>query len=84
MKNREETLNPQPMFGDRETLMEAFDYAKMIVERGPKEETLMEAFDYAKMIVERGPKESYVYNITGLMVIWNTLAKNYKPLKRKK
>ena len=64
MKDREETLNPQPMFGDRETLMEAFDYAKMVV--------------------ERGPKESYVYNITGLMVIWNTLAKNYKPLIRKK
>ena len=64
MKDREEQLNPQPMFGDRETLMEAFDYAKMIV--------------------ERRPKESYVYNITGLMVIWNTLAMNYKPLTRKK
>ena len=46
--------------------------------------TLMEAFDYAKTIVERGPKESYVYNITGLMVIWNTLAMNYEPLTRKK
>ena len=63
MKGREEQLNPQAMFGDRETLMEAFDYAKMIV--------------------ERGPKESYVYNITALMVIWNTLAKKYEPLKRK-
>ena len=64
MKDREEQLNPQPMFGDRDTLMEAFDYAKTIV--------------------ERGPKESYVYNITGLMVIWNTLAINYEPLTRKK
>ena len=64
MKDRKEQLNPQQMFGDRKTLMEAFDYAKMIV--------------------ERGPKESYVYNITGLMVIWNTLAINYEPLTRKK
>ena len=64
MKDREEQLNPQPMFGDRDTLMEAFDYAKMIVERGSKSE--------------------YVYNITALMVIWNTLAKNYEPLIRKK
>jgi len=64
MKDRKEQLNPQPMFGDRETLMEAFDYAKMIVERGSKSE--------------------YVYNITALMVIWNTLAKNYEPLIRKK
>ncbi len=63
MKDREEQLNPQAMFGHRETLMEAFDYAKMVV--------------------ERGPKESYVYNITALMVIWNTLAKSYEPLKRK-
>ena len=64
MKDRKEQLNPQQMFGDRKTLMEAFDYAKMIV--------------------ERGPKESYIYNITGLMVIWNTLAINYEPLTRKK
>jgi len=63
MKGREETLNPQPMFADRETVMEAFDYAKKII--------------------ERGPKESYVYNMTALMVIWNTLAKKYEPLKRK-
>ena len=63
MKGREETLNPQPMFADRETVMEAFDYAKMII--------------------ERGPKESYVYNMTALMVIWNTLAKKYEPLKRR-
>ena len=63
MKGREETLNPQPMFSDRETLMEAFDYAQQVI--------------------ERGPKESYVYNITALMVIWNTLAKKYEPLKRK-
>ena len=64
MKDRKEQLNPQPMFGDRKTLMEAFDYAKMVVERGSKSE--------------------YVYNITALMVIWNTLAKNYEPLIRKK
>ncbi len=64
MKDRKETLNPQPMFGDRETLMEACEYAKMVV--------------------ERGPKERYVGNMTGLIVIWNTLAKNYKPLIRKK
>ena len=64
MKDRKEQLNPQPMFSDRKTLMEAFDYAKMIVERGSKSE--------------------YVYNITALMVIWNTLAKNYEPLIRKK
>jgi len=62
-ENREERLSPQAMFGDRKTLMEAFDYAKMIA--------------------ERGPKESYIYNITALMVIWNTLAKNYEPLIRK-
>jgi len=62
-KGREEQLNPQAMFGHRETLMEAFDYAKMIA--------------------ERGPKESYIYNLTALMVIWNTLAKSYEPLKRK-
>ena len=37
MKGREETLNPQPMFSDRETLMEAFDYAQQVIERGPKE-----------------------------------------------
>lgn len=63
MKGREEILNPQPMFSDRETLIEAFDYAQKVI--------------------ERGPKESYVYNITALMVIWNTLAKKYEPLKRK-
>lgn len=62
-ENKEEKLNPQAMFGDRKTLMEAFDYAKMIT--------------------ERGPKESYVYSITALMVIWNTLANNYEPLIRK-
>jgi len=63
MKGREETLNPQPMFADRETVMEAFDYAQKVI--------------------ERGPKESYIYNMTALMVIWNTLAKKYEPLKRK-
>jgi len=31
-KGREEQLNPQAMFGHRETLMEAFDYAKMMKE----------------------------------------------------
>ncbi len=63
MKGREETLNPQPMFADRETVMEAFDYAREVI--------------------ERGSKESYIYNMTALMVIWNTLAKKYEPLKRK-
>ena len=32
---KEEKLNPQPMFGDRETLMEAFDYAKLLTEQEP-------------------------------------------------
>ncbi len=62
-ENREERLSAQPMFGDRKTLMEAFDYARMVI--------------------ERGPKDSYIYNLTALMVIWNTLAKNYEPLIRK-
>ncbi len=62
-ENREERLSAQPMFGDRKTLMEAFDYAKMVI--------------------ERGPKDSYIYNLTALMVIWNTLSKNYEPLIRK-
>tara|TARA_B100000424_G_scaffold269976_1_gene268170 strand:- start:171 stop:365 length:195 start_codon:yes stop_codon:yes gene_type:complete len=64
MKDREEILNPQPMFADRETLMEAFDYAKSIIERGDKSEQ--------------------IYNMTALMVIWNTIANKYKPLIRKK
>lgn len=62
-ENREERLSAQPMFGDRKTLMEAFDYARMVI--------------------ERGPKDSYIYNLTALMVIWNTLSKNYEPLIRK-
>ncbi len=62
-ENREERLSPQAMFGDRKTLLEAFDYAKMVI--------------------ERGPKDSYIYNLTALMVIWNTLSKNYEPLIRK-
>ena len=63
MEKTTQKLTEQGMFGDRKDIMEAFDYAKMIA--------------------ERGPKESYIYNLTALMVIWNTLAKNYKPLKRK-
>ena len=63
-KNRHEQLNPQPMFGDRETIMEAFDYAKMVMERSTD-------------------PSMHVYGTTALMVIWNTLAKNYKPLERK-
>ena len=63
MKDREEQLNPQPMFGDRDTLMEAFDYAKMVC--------------------ERSTKSDYIYNLTALMVIWNTLSDSYEPLVRK-
>ena len=66
-KNRHEHLSPQPMFGDRETVMEAFDYARMIAE----------SLDRPK------DSSSYVYMTTALMVIWNTLAKNYEPLERK-
>ena len=41
---------------------------------------IMEAFDYAKLICERSTKSDYVYTMTALMVIWNTLANHYEPL----
>jgi len=44
---------------------------------------IMEAFDYAKLICERSTKSDYVYTMTALMVIWNTLANNYEPLVQK-
>tara|TARA_R110000751_G_scaffold249050_2_gene348833 strand:+ start:160 stop:387 length:228 start_codon:yes stop_codon:yes gene_type:complete len=64
LNKKEEKLNRQAMFGSRNTLTEAFDYAKLIV--------------------ERSPDSDYVYNMTALMVIWNTLADSYEPLVRKK
>ena len=36
--------------------------------------TIGEAFDYAKMVCERFTKSDYIYNLTALMVIWNTLS----------
>lgn len=32
-ENKEERLSPHTMFGDRKTIMEAFDYARMVMER---------------------------------------------------
>mgnify|MGYP003149587906 FL=1 len=64
-KGREEQLNPQPMFGDRKTVLEAFEYARMVIDRSTD-------------------PSMNVYGTTALMVIWNTLAKNYEPLTRKK
>ena len=63
-KDREvEELNHVPMFGSRNTILEAFDYAKMVC--------------------ERSTKSDYIYNLTALMVIWNTLSDSYEPLVRK-
>jgi len=45
--------------------------------------TISEAFDYAKAICERSTKSDYIYNMTALMVIWNTLSDSYEPLVRK-
>ena len=45
--------------------------------------TILEAFDYAKMVCERSTKSDYIYNLTALMVIWNTLSDSYEPLVRK-
>ena len=45
---------------------------------------IMEAFDYAKLICERSTSADYVYTMTALMVIWNTLANHYEPLVPKK
>jgi len=59
-----QSLTPQAMFGHRNDIMEAFDYAKLIC--------------------ERSTKADYVYTMTALMVIWNTLAKSYEPLVPKK
>ena len=61
-KNTEE-LARQAMFGSRNTISEAFDYAKLIA--------------------ERSKDSDYIYNLTALMVIWNTLADSYEPLVRK-
>jgi len=44
---------------------------------------ITEAFDYAKMVCERSTKSDYIYNLTALMVIWNTLSDSYEPLVRK-
>ena len=45
--------------------------------------TIKEAFDYAKTICERSTKSDYIYTLTALMVIWNTLSDSYEPLIRK-
>ena len=45
--------------------------------------TISEAFDYAKAICERSTKSDYIYTLTALMVIWNTLSDSYEPLVRK-
>ena len=66
MKTKEkdtEELNHVPMFGSRNTISEAFDYAKTIC--------------------ETSTKSDYIYNLTALMVIWNTLSDSYEPLVRK-
>jgi len=64
MSKDTEELKRQAMFGSRNTLTEAFDYAKLIA--------------------ERSKDSDYIYNLTALMVIWNTLADSYEPLVRKK
>ena len=63
-ENKHEKLSPMAMFGDRKTIMEAFDYARMVIERSTD-------------------PSMNVYGTTALMVIWNTLSKNYEPLIRK-
>ena len=57
-------LKPQAMFGDRENIQEAFDYAMATMRRST--DPSME-----------------IYGTTALMVIWNTLANKYEPLKLK-
>ena len=46
---------------------------------------IKDAFDYARDVMERSVSpEMAIYGTTALMVIWNTLANKYEPLKLKK
>ena len=58
----EEKLEANGMFADRESLSEAFEYA----------ESICKSLDTPKNSL------NYVYSSTAIMVIWNTLANEYK------
>ena len=63
-EDKTEDLKPVAMFGDRENIKEAFDYAMEVMRRST--DPSME-----------------IYGTTALLVVWNTLANKYEPLKLK-